>query len=118
MTSQIDAVSSKEFPLKPHNSPAVKVPGLMFCSGQLGFGEMADATIESLTKLKSVLEIGGSSLEKVVKFNVLIGDIEKFDEFNNAFMAFTPTPKPARTCTQAGRLWGGAAIEIECIAQL
>lgn len=49
--------------------PAVKVPGLVFCSGQVGMGEIKAATVESLGNLKTVLELSGSSLEKVVKFN-------------------------------------------------
>lgn len=58
MSKQV--ISSSEFPLKPHNSeplspfaslqshasgPAVKVPGLVFCSGQVGMGEIKAATV-------------------------------------------------------------------------
>ncbi|RSH89688.1 hypothetical protein EHS25_002239 [Saitozyma podzolica] len=115
-----ETISSAEFPLKPHNSPAVKVPGLVFCSGQVGMGEIKAATRESLGNLKKVLELSGSSLEKVVKYNVFLKDMDEMATMNEAFVAFLPDPKPARTCIQAGKLPGGpnASIEIECIAQL
>ncbi|RXK37259.1 hypothetical protein M231_05480 [Tremella mesenterica] len=111
-----EIISSAEFPIKSFNSPAVKIPGLLFCGGQIGKGDIKDATLTALTRLKSVLELGGSSLDKVVKFNIFIGDMDEFDSMNEVFVAFVPDPKPARTCIQAGRLPAGAAIEIECIA--
>ncbi|AGV14521.1 hypothetical protein, variant [Cryptococcus neoformans var. grubii H99] len=75
-----EIVSSEVFPLKPHNSPAAKVPGLIFCSGQIGNGEIEAATLESLTKLKALLELGGSSLEQIVKINIFMKDINQFNE--------------------------------------
>ncbi|ORY28194.1 Endoribonuclease L-PSP/chorismate mutase-like protein [Naematelia encephala] len=114
-----EIISSEEFPLKPHNCAAVKVPGLVFCSGQTATGPIAEATTTSLSNLKKVLELSGSSLEKVVKYNILLADMGQYFEMNKAFVAFLPSPCPARTCIQAGKLPGGDAtvIEIECIAQ-
>ncbi|KAK6910693.1 hypothetical protein V866_000401 [Kwoniella sp. B9012] len=113
-------VYNDEFPLKPHNSPAVKIGNLVYCSGQVGMGEIKAATRESLGNLKKVLELSGSSLEKVVKYNVFLKDMDEMLTMNEAFVAFLPDPKPARTCIQAGKLPGGpnASIEIECVAEL
>ncbi|OCF35089.1 hypothetical protein I317_01800 [Kwoniella heveanensis CBS 569] len=113
-------ISNEEFPLKPHNSPAVKVGNLVFCSGQVGMGEIKAATRESLGNLKKVLELSGSSLEKVVKYNVFLKDMNEMGTMNEAFVAFLPDPKPARSCVQVGKLPGGpnASVEIECIAEL
>ncbi|KAI1252840.1 hypothetical protein MGN70_005046 [Eutypa lata] len=110
-------ISSEEFPPRPHNTPAVKVPGLVFCSGQTAKGEIKQATTTALSNLKKVLELSGSSLEKVVKFNVYLQDMGDFDAMNEAYIAFLPPNPPARTCIQAGCLPGGAIVEIECIAQ-
>lgn len=38
-------ISSEKFPPKPHNSPASKVPGLIFCAGQTATGEIKQATV-------------------------------------------------------------------------
>jgi 2-iminobutanoate/2-iminopropanoate deaminase len=67
-----ETISSAEFPLKPHNSqcdaascalhtqltlagPAVKVPGLVFCSGQVGMGEIKAATVSRLPRFGAPL---------------------------------------------------------------
>lgn len=38
-------ISSEKFPTKPHNCPATKVPGLVFCAGQTATGEIGQATV-------------------------------------------------------------------------
>ena len=89
----VEHIHSEKFPRKPHNVPAVKVPGLVFCAGQTAGGEIKQATVSltsaftdamlrlpeldsaanaqktCLQNLKEVLELSGSSLEKVVKYN-------------------------------------------------
>ncbi|KAL7421074.1 hypothetical protein Q5752_003958 [Cryptotrichosporon argae] len=117
MSKQI--IGNDKYPLKPHNSPAVKVPGLVFASGQVGSGDIATATTQSITALKEVLELAGSSLDKVVKFNIFLKDMDDMLPMNETFVSLLPEgPKPARTCVQAARLPGGpdARIEIEAIA--
>ncbi|KAF7539269.1 hypothetical protein G7054_g2271 [Neopestalotiopsis clavispora] len=105
-------ISSEKFPTKPHNCPAVKVPGLVFCAGQTATGEIKQAT-----NLKEVLELSGSSIEKVVKFNVYLADMKDFAAMNEAYIEFLPQPMPSRSCLQAVAPGAGTVIEIECIAQ-
>ncbi|POR31081.1 Protein mmf2, mitochondrial [Tolypocladium paradoxum] len=116
------------------SGPAVKVPGLVFCAGQTATGEIRQATrvwlLESLTdaritylqravlqNLKEVLELAGSSLEKVVKYNVYLADMKDFAAMNEVYIDFLPNPKPSRSCLQALAPGKGTVIEIECIAQ-
>ncbi|UZJ50693.1 hypothetical protein CBS101457_000013 [Exobasidium rhododendri] len=101
-------ISSEKFPPKPHNCPAVKVPGLVFCAGQTATGEVKQAT-----NLKEVLELAGSSLDKVVKYNVYLADMKDFAAMNEAYI----DPMPSRSCLQAVAPGAGTVIEIECIAQ-
>ncbi|ODN74299.1 hypothetical protein L198_08230 [Cryptococcus wingfieldii CBS 7118] len=114
-----EKLSSEQFPPKPHGSVAAKLPGLLFCGGQIGQGEIKEATLKALTNLKAVLELGGSTLEDVAKVNIFLKNMDDFEAMNSVYTTFMPTPKPARTCIQAGRLPGGetTAIEIECIAR-
>ena len=50
--------------------PAVKVPGLVFVAGQTSADpDIKKATRTVLENLKKVLELAGSSMEKVVKYN-------------------------------------------------
>ncbi|PMD60723.1 YjgF-like protein [Hyaloscypha bicolor E] len=110
-------ISSEKFPTKPHNCPAVKVPGLVFCAGQTATGEIGAATRTVLRNLKEVLELAGSSLEQVVKYNVYLADMKDFAAMNEVYIDFLPQPMPARSCLQAVAPGNGTVIEIECIAQ-
>ncbi|KAE9371705.1 YjgF-like protein [Stipitochalara longipes BDJ] len=110
-------ISSEKFPTKPHNCPAVKVPGLVFCAGQTATGEIKAATKIVLQNLKEVLELAGSSLEQVVKYNVYLADMKDFAAMNEVYIDFLPQPMPARSCLQAVAPGNGTVIEIECIAQ-
>ncbi|KAH7419253.1 Endoribonuclease L-PSP/chorismate mutase-like protein [Cadophora sp. MPI-SDFR-AT-0126] len=110
-------ISSEKFPTKPHNCPAVKVPGLVFCAGQTATGEIKSATRTVLQNLKEVLELAGSSLEQVVKYNVYLADMKDFAAMNEVYIDFLPQPMPARSCLQAVAPGNGTVIEIECIAQ-
>ncbi|KAK5806944.1 hypothetical protein VI817_001202 [Penicillium citrinum] len=118
-------ISSEKFPPKPHNShrrllllgPAVKVPGLVFCAGQTATGEIKQATRTVLQNLKEVLELSGSSLEQVVKYNVYLADMKDFAAMNEVYIDFLPKPMPSRSCLQAVPPGDGTVIEIECIAQ-
>lgn len=65
-----------------------------------------------------MLELAGSSLEQVVKYNVYLADMSDFAAMNEAYIAFLPQPMPARSCLQAVAPGAGTIIEIECIAQV
>ncbi|KAL2871424.1 RidA family protein [Aspergillus lucknowensis] len=133
-------ISSEKFPPKPHNcqytflhpgpdhgltygdrclvGPATKVPGLVFCAGQTATGEIKQATRTVLQNLKAVLELSGSSLEQVVKYNVYLADMKDFAAMNEVYIDFLPKPMPSRSCLQAVPPGEGTVIEIECIAQV
>lgn len=76
---------------------------------------MAQRTV--LQNLKEVLELSGSSLEQVVKYNVYLADMKDFAAMNEAYIDFLPQPMPSRSCLQAVAPGNGTVIEIECIAQ-
>lgn len=56
--------------LLTREGPAVKVPGLVFVAGQTSANpDIKKATRIVLENLKKVLELAGSSMEQVVKYN-------------------------------------------------
>ncbi|KAL1887196.1 hypothetical protein Sste5346_010371 [Sporothrix stenoceras] len=112
-----ELISSEKFPSKPHNNPACRVPGLIFCAGQTATGEIKQATRTALQNLTEVLELSGSSVEKIVKINVYLASMEDFAAMNEAYINFLPQPMPPRSCLQALAPGKGTVIEIECIAQ-
>jgi 2-iminobutanoate/2-iminopropanoate deaminase len=113
---------SRNFNL-PH-SPGIRAGDFIFLSGMLSTdpetgerspGTMAHETRQTLTNMRHMLESAGSSLERVVKINVLLYDMLEFDNMNAVYRQFFPKDAPART-TCGVQLSAGMKIEIECIA--
>ena len=107
----------------PH-SPGIRAGDFIFLSGMLSTdpqtgerspGTMAHETRQTLENMRHLLESAGSSLERVVKVNVLIYDMLEFENMNRVYRQFFPAAAPARTVCGV-QLSAGMKIEIECIA--
>jgi len=106
-------------------SQALEVNGFIFTSGQLPIipesGELISedvkkATARSLDNLAAVLEEAGSSLEKVVKVNIFLADINDFATVNEIYGKYFDSHKPARSCVEVANLPMNGLLEIEAIA--
>jgi 2-iminobutanoate/2-iminopropanoate deaminase len=86
-------------------------------TGKIELTEVQDETRRTFANIKAILEAAGSSLDKVVKCNVYLRDINDFTKMNEVYKSMFTAPYPARTTIQAGALPGGIAVEIECIAR-
>ena len=84
-------------------------------SGTAMRGTTASETRQILANLKQLLEAAGSSLDKVVKVNVLIHSMLEAPNMNEVYARFFPDPPPARTVCGA-RLPDGVKVIIECTA--
>ena len=107
----------------PH-SPGIRAGDFIFLSGMLSTdpetgerspGTMAHETRQTLANMRHLLESAGSSLERVVKINILLYDMLEFENMNRVYREFFPREPPART-TCGVQLSAGMKIEIECIA--
>ena len=107
-------------------SPAIVDGGFVFVSGQGPLdpktgeykkGDITSETRQVFENIKAILEAAGTSLDKVVKCNVYLRDINDFSAMNEVYKTVFSTPFPARTTIQAGALPRGFAVEIECIAK-
>jgi 2-iminobutanoate/2-iminopropanoate deaminase len=78
-------------------------------------GTTASETREILTRLKQMLEATGSSLDRVVKVNVLVHSMLEAPNMNDVYARFFNDPPPARTVCGA-RLSDGVKVMIECTA--
>ena len=121
-------------PIKTVNAPAPIAPysqgiladDFIFVSGQGGVnpatGKLEPGGVKAETKqtfenIKAILEAAGSSMDKVVKCNVYLRDINDFAAMSEVYKTFFKEPYPARTTIQAGALPNNIAVEIECIAK-
>jgi 2-iminobutanoate/2-iminopropanoate deaminase len=115
-----DAAKRSEGPA----SAAVRGGDFLFLSGLMAVdlvsgerirGTTARETLQILTNLKQLLEAAGSSLDKVVKVNVLLHSMLEAPNMNDVYARFFPDPPPARTVCGA-RLPADAKVIIECTA--
>jgi 2-iminobutanoate/2-iminopropanoate deaminase len=84
-------------------------------SGERMQGTTASETRQILTNLKQLLDVAGSSLDKVVKVNVLLHSMLEERNMNEVYARFFPDQPPARTVCGA-RLPDGVKVIVECTA--
>jgi 2-iminobutanoate/2-iminopropanoate deaminase len=84
-------------------------------SGARMQGTTASETRQILTNLKQLLDAAGSSLDKVVKVNVLLHSMLEEPNMNEVYARFFPDQPPARTVCGA-RLPDDVKVIIECTA--
>ena len=108
-------------------SQGIVTNGFVYSSGQLPLvpetGELISddikkATKQSLENVKAIIEEGGSSVEKIVKVNIFLDDVNDFAAVNEVDAEFFGDHKPARSCVEVGKLPKGGLLEIEAIAEL
>jgi 2-iminobutanoate/2-iminopropanoate deaminase len=88
-------------------------------TGKLVDGEIKEQTKQVIDNLTAVLSEKGSDLDKVVKVEVYLSDINDFKEMNEVYATkFRNEIKPARQVIQAAKLPLNAKIEISAIAYL
>jgi 2-iminobutanoate/2-iminopropanoate deaminase len=109
---------------RPSASAAVRGENFLFVSGLIAVdpqsglrapGTTASETRQILENLQQLLQTAGSSLEEVVKVNVLLHSMLEAPNMNDVYARFFPDPPPARTVCGA-RLPDGMKVMIECTA--
>ena len=107
---------------KPENplfSPAVSFGNLLFISG-IGAhfdGDITAHTDHVLNQIQSELERCGSSMDKVLKCNVYLNDLDDYQAMNDVFRGrFGDEPGVRTTIAAAGGIPGNSLVEIDVIA--
>lgn len=108
-------------------SSAVVAGGLVYLSGHVGFrkdrtfakGDFREQARQALENVKTVLEDCGSSLDRVVKVNVVITRVENFAAFNEVYRQyFKEGNYPARATHVAALVNPELLVEVECVAEV
>ena len=108
-------------------SPGVIAGNLVFVSGmppyygesQFVEGDLAAQFHQVIANIKGVLETAGTTLEKIVKMNVILTRQSDFWAMNDLYRQyFKEGNYPARTTIVAGLGIPGVLVEIECVAEL
>lgn len=111
-------------PANGHYSQAISHNGLLYISGQLpidpatkqppnGIKQQSQLV---LSKLKTVIEAGGSQLDQVIQVRIYISDISLWDAVNHIYTEFFGGHKPVRAIVPTRELHFGCLIEVEAVA--
>ena len=103
---------------------AVKVNGIVYCSGQLGIdpavGKMPEGVEAqahcSMKNMGAILKEAGSDYSKIVKTTIFLADMNDFAKVNEIYKSYFGEEYPARSCVQVAKLPLGGLVEVECIA--
>lgn len=107
-------------------SPAIRVGGLVFLSGQVGLRpgtrELASGGIEAETRqalenVNALLATAGLTPADVVKCTVFLADMGDYAAMNRVYGEFFAAEPPARSAVGVNGLPLNARVEIECIAR-
>ncbi len=114
-------------PIGPYNQ-AVRIDGLVFCSGQIAIdpaagklidGDVAAQTRQVMRNIEAVLAAAGATFANVVKTTIFLVDMADFTIVNPVYGEhFTNGIAPARSTVAVAALPLGARVEIEAIARL
>lgn len=125
MTIEITTINSSKAPAPaaPY-SHAIKAGDFIYLSGQIALtsenklvgGSITQRATQILENIKSILADCNSSLERIVKVNIFLTDINDFDEFNKVYGEYFKNHKPARSCVAVVALPLGETVEVEVIA--
>ena len=108
-------------------SQAIKVGNPVWLSGQIPLvpgttelvgGDIAEQAAQAFRNLSAIADAADGSLEKAVKINISLTNLEHFSTVNEVMAQLFHEPFPARACVQVAALPRGAQIEIEAILAL
>ncbi|KAH0362073.1 hypothetical protein KCU65_g8267, partial [Aureobasidium melanogenum] len=125
MSSKTAVLTSKApKPLPGIYSQAIVANGFVYCSGAIATdttGKIIDGDIQAHThqcikNLTAVLEEAGTTIEKVIKVNVFLADMDDFAKMNEVYKTYWGDVKPSRTCVAVKMLPLGTDVEIDRFA--
>jgi reactive intermediate/imine deaminase len=105
-------------------SQAVRAGDLVFISGQIPLDPVSMELVEGdfrrqveqvVTNIEAVTSAAGGTLCQVVKVNVYLTDLAKFEVVNEVLDEFFLEPYPARAAVGVSALPKGAEVEMEAI---
>lgn len=110
----------------PYFSHAVRGAGLIFVSGTAPYNPLTGAligdtiqeqTAQALRNIIAILEIAGSSLDKVVSATIILAEEDDFAGMNEEWAKWFPVDPPARQAAKLPVRIPGLKVSIALIAE-
>lgn len=90
-----------------------------FPEGRAVLGDVGAETRAVLTVIRSILAEMELGMDRIVRVDVHLSDLDDFDAMDSAYREFFDLERqPARTTTESRRLFGNSRVEITCQARL
>jgi len=86
-------------------------------TGKLLDGDMRVQAEQVMANLEAVLEVAGSSLDRVIKATVFLADVDDRPAFNEVYADHLGEPYPARSAVGV-ELAVETGVEMECVAAI
>lgn len=105
----------------PLFSGSTTMGNLVFIAGKGAHfeGDIKAHTDHVLKELETELTKAGSSMEKVLKVNVYLADLNDYKSMNEVFRGrFGPNPPVRTTVATYGGVPGNSLVEMDCIAYI
>ncbi|PSN75215.1 hypothetical protein BS50DRAFT_596254 [Corynespora cassiicola Philippines] len=87
-------------------------------NGSIVEGGIEAQTAQVIKNIAVILEEAGTSWDYVMKTTVFLASMDDYAAMNEVYASMLPTPKPARTAVEVGKLPGDFLVEIEAIAAI
>lgn len=106
-------------------SQAIQVGNTIYCSGQIGidpaanllvYGGIGAETRQAMNNIRALLRESGYTLENIVQVQILITDMNDYEEMNQVYGSYFFENPPARSVAQVGALPSSAAVQISVTA--
>lgn len=113
--------SGKKPAKTPLFSSAVSYGNLLFIAGKGAHvpGDIKSHTKIVLDEIEAELKAAGSSMDKVLKCNVYLNDLNDYKAMNEVFLGrFGAEPPVRTTIAAAGGIPGNSLVEIDVIAYI
>jgi enamine deaminase RidA (YjgF/YER057c/UK114 family) len=106
----------------PPYSPELAYGNMVFISGKgVGVGFTGDITAQvtrTIDNVEESLQAAGSSMQKVLKVNVYLANIEDFGAMNAVYRQRFGPEFPVRTTIGGVMMPDGGLVEIDCVAYI
>jgi enamine deaminase RidA (YjgF/YER057c/UK114 family) len=89
---------------------------LLYYQSQVPYAHTTQAQV--IKNIGDILEEAGTSWDYVMKTTVYLANMSDYTAMNSVYGAMLPSPKPARTAVEVGKLPGAFLIEMEAIAAI
>lgn len=108
-------------------SQAVRCGNTVYVSGQIPLdpatGDLVQGSMELQIRrvfdnLNAILGAAGANFSMVAKLNVFLTDLSHFALLNTVMAEYFHEPYPARAAIQVAALPKGAAVEMDCVAEI